>query len=65
MNLTLVFYILQEARDITIFQKKKNFCYVDMAYILGILSIPTLKAGTTRIQYEFNKTELKNMMELN
>ena len=47
------------------FPEKKYFCYVDMAYILGILSIPTLKAGTTRIQYEFNKTELKNMMELN
>ena len=46
------------------FPETKDFCHVIIEHILEILPTPNLKAGTTRIQYEFNEAELKNIMQL-
>ena len=46
------------------FPEKKDFCHVIAENILGILPTSNLKAGTTRIQYQFNEAELKSIMKL-
>ena len=47
------------------FPESKDFCHVIPDNILGVLTSPNLKTGTTRIQYEFNEAELKQIMQLN
>ena len=39
----------------------KDCCNIEKKDIIKILSPPSLKAGTTRIQYSFAKEELKQM----
>ncbi|CAL4070148.1 unnamed protein product, partial [Meganyctiphanes norvegica] len=41
------------------FPEMKDFCHVIKENILGILTSPNLKAGTSRIQYKFMDNELK------
>ena len=42
------------------FPQTKDVCFVSSDKVLGILSTPSLKAGTARIQYVFNKKEIRN-----
>lgn len=44
------------------FPKSKYVCHMLKHNILKILSVPTLKAGTSRIQYKFREAELKSEM---
>ena len=44
------------------FPQNRDSCYISKDKILGVLTDPKLKAGTSRIQYSFIKDEIKKLM---
>ena len=44
------------------FPNAKDCCNIITEQIIGVLSCPELKAGTSRVQYKFKNKELKKLM---
>ena len=44
------------------FPNKKDCCNIIPEQIIGMLTCPELKAGTSRVQYKFNNKELAKLM---